>query len=142
MLRFLQVLFLLSLFSVPKLVAQTCKITVSGLRNDQGQVTMYVFDNATGFPEERERASQVVSETISNKESVFVLQVTPGDYAVTFLHDENLDGEMQYSWIGMPTEGFGFSNDPKVKLSAPSFDVCRFRVTKDGCALTVKAKYF
>ncbi|WOK09557.1 DUF2141 domain-containing protein [Imperialibacter roseus] len=125
-----------------ELSAQNCKITVSGLRNDKGQVTMYVFDNAIGFPEERERASQVVSETISNKESVFVLQVTPGDYAVTFLHDENLDGEMQYSWIGMPTEGFGFSNDPRVKLSAPSFDACRFRVTKDGCALTVKAKYF
>jgi uncharacterized protein (DUF2141 family) len=48
--------------------------------------------------------------------------VLAGTYAATVLHDENLDGEMDFDLIGKPTKGDGFSNSAKATLSPPSFD--------------------
>ena len=44
-----------------------------------------------------------------------------GTYAVSILHDENSDGEINQGAFGIPTEGFGFSRNPEIKTGAPEF---------------------
>ena len=57
-------------------------------------------------------------------------QLHPGRYAVIVIHDENDNGRLDENIIGVPTEGYGFSNDARGFLSAPSFDAAA--VTIDG----------
>ena len=52
-----------------------------------------------------------------------------GRYAFAFLHDEDDNGRMNSDLIGLPQEGFGFSNDVRAGLGgAPSFESASFAV--------------
>ncbi len=140
--RVLWLAVFLSFSSTPILLAQKCVIEVYGLRNSKGEVIMSLFQNSEGFPESREEVVILTSAEIVDEKAIFSLQLLPGRYALTFLHDEDLDGEMKYSWIGMPLEGFGFSNNPKIRLKVPGFDQCSFTVDDTGCLQTVEAIYY
>jgi uncharacterized protein (DUF2141 family) len=48
--------------------------------------------------------------------------LTPGQYAIKAMQDEDRNGKMDFNWFGMPTEPYGFSNDAKPGLDQPDFD--------------------
>jgi uncharacterized protein (DUF2141 family) len=45
--------------------------------------------------------------------------IPSGTYALVVLHDENMNGKLDTNWLGVPKEGYGFSNDPDA-ATAPS----------------------
>jgi len=47
--------------------------------------------------------------------------IVPGTYAFAVIHDENMNGKLDTNSLGVPKEGYGFSNDAKTSLGAPSF---------------------
>jgi uncharacterized protein (DUF2141 family) len=50
-------------------------------------------------------------------------------------NDENMNGKLDTNWLGIPKEGYGFSNDEKALLDAPSFSAASFQY--DGGTLLV-----
>ena len=44
-----------------------------------------------------------------------------GEYAVTLMHDKNLNGIMDKTMIGIPKEPFGFTKLKEVPFGTPSF---------------------
>ena len=66
--------------------------------------------------------------------------VAPGDYALAVMHDENGDGQMNMSPMGMPDEGFTFSNSAAMQ-GMPTFEVHKFTVGEDGATLTESMTY-
>lgn len=65
----------------------------------------------------------------------------PGVYAIAVYHDENDDHDFNRNLLGMPTEGYGFSNDAPALVGLPSFDATRFIVPATGARLQVKLRY-
>jgi len=51
-----------------------------------------------------------------------------GDYAVKVFHDVNENGVLDTSWMGLPKEPYGFSNNAMGTFGPPSFDQSKFRV--------------
>ncbi len=49
-------------------------------------------------------------------------EVPPGRYGVVVLHDENENRRLDKSFFGVPKEGWGMSNNPKPRFSAPRFE--------------------
>ncbi len=41
--------------------------------------------------------------------------------AVRLFHDENSNGTLDTNFFGIPTEGYGFSNNPRSRYGEPSF---------------------
>ena len=64
-----------------------------------------------------------------------------GTYAIAGLHDENRSGDMDFSWMGMPKEGYCFSNDAKPFLSAPTFSEAKFKLDKPQKVLQIAMQY-
>jgi uncharacterized protein (DUF2141 family) len=60
--------------------------------------------------------------------SVSFGDLAPGSYAVSVIHDANGNGDIDLNMLGMPTEGYGFSNDAHGTLGPPSFDAAAVRV--------------
>ena len=56
--------------------------------------------------------------------------------AVTVLDDSNMNGKMDFDLIGLPTKGYGFSNDAKATSSPPPFSAASFSYSGKG-SLTV-----
>lgn len=67
--------------------------------------------------------------------------VPAGTYALVVLHDENMNGRVDSNWIGIPKEGYGFSNDARSSLSAPSFKDAGFVYDGGTLEMTVHLHY-
>ncbi len=61
--------------------------------------------------------------------------IPSGTYALVVLHDENMNGKIDTNWLGVPKEGYGFSNDAKAASGAPSFSQTSF--VYDGTTLNL-----
>jgi uncharacterized protein (DUF2141 family) len=44
-----------------------------------------------------------------------------GKYAIAIYHDVNNNGKLDKNYLGIPTEPYAFSNNPKVKWRSPTF---------------------
>ncbi len=68
--------------------------------------------------------------------------VPHGSYAASVLHDENKDGELETGMLGIPKEGVGFSNDPRIIKGTPSFEKTRFEFNEGNREVEIAVKYF
>ena len=67
--------------------------------------------------------------------------LVPGNYAVSVIHDENGNRELDTNLIGIPTEGIGFSHNPRVTFGPPSFANASFDAASEATQ-TIRIKYF
>ena len=67
--------------------------------------------------------------------------IPPGTYATAVIHDENMNGKLDTNRIGIPTEGYGFSNGAHALLGAPSFSAASFRHDGGMLDLTITLRY-
>lgn len=109
------------------------RVVVKGLRTDDGRVGCSLFKGPDGFP--REKAKEFRGMWTQKHNQIAVCEFTgvpAGTYAVTVLDDSNMNGKMDFNFIGLPTKGYGFSNDAKATLSAPSFSAASFSYSGQG----------
>ena len=116
-------------------------IKVADLRNGTGDVVMGVFRSADGFPADRAKAVAWAVKPAAAGGVTFDADLPPGDYAVGVLHDENRNGHIDTNFLGIPTEGYGVTNNPKPKRRAATFKEATFTLPKDGAAVTVSIQY-
>jgi uncharacterized protein (DUF2141 family) len=132
---------LLLLFGLPAL-AGDLKVTVEGVRSNAGTIMIGLYDSAEGFNvaikqsteagllNDKSRLVGAAIRASGGAQSTVFTQLRPGRYAVIVFHDENDNGRLDETSWGVPTEGYGFSNDAQGLLAAPSFDAAA--VTLDG----------
>ena len=65
----------------------------------------------------------------------------PGTYALAVYHDANGDRRFNRTPLGLPGEGFGFSNNPPNLLGLPDFEKVKLRVAKSGQSTIVRLLY-
>jgi uncharacterized protein (DUF2141 family) len=75
----------------------------------------------------------------SGKEVVLKFDLPAGEYAVQVLHDENDNGKLDTNFMGMPTEGYGFSNNPQVMRRA-HFDEAKFPLGEAAASIVVRLR--
>ena len=66
----------------------------------------------------------------------------PGYYAVALFHDENGDHHLNTNALGIPTEGYGFSNNPTLYFGPPDLGKVRFSLHPGDNAVAVRMKYY
>lgn len=110
-------LVLATLTPAPAVQAQqsaTFTVAVSELRSTQGQLIVCVFATRERFPNCRQgdgvprHLFRVTGQTMR----VTVPLPRAGAYAVTVIHDEDMNGRLKQNFIGMPTEGVGVTGNP------------------------------
>lgn len=118
-------------------------VKIVGLRNSTGTVACALFESPEGFPSEfLKDATEIMIMKIQDMQArCHFLNIPPGTYALAIIHDENMDGKLGTNWMGIPTEGYGFSNNAKVVFSAPSFDGASFRYDGQKLDLTIRLNY-
>ena len=123
--------------------AATCTLVVhiDGFRNQKGDAGLSVFNSADGWPEDNTKAFAHGPHPFSGTATAITLQVPPGRYALVALHDENSNHKLDKNMFGIPKEGFGFSNNPHVMLSAPSFDTAAIPVACPTTETTIHLIY-
>ncbi|MGM0516827.1 MAG: DUF2141 domain-containing protein [Pseudomonadota bacterium] len=118
-------------------------VNILDIRNSTGKVACALFESREGFPTEFVKSATHIAmlEIRDTVARCHFLDVPPGTYALAVIHDENLDGKLATNWLGVPTEGYGFSNDARARMSAPSFDDASFVYEGQDLDLTISLKY-
>ncbi len=119
------------------------EVKFDGLRDSQGQVCLSLFSGPTKFPSDSSPDLLLKRcAPVSNRSAVIVLNdLKPGEYAITAFHDANSDSKLNKGSFGIPEEGFGFSNNPQIGFSAPSFNETKFKVSNAPSTVQIKFRY-
>ena len=117
-------------------------IAIDGVRNGNGlmAVTLYA-DNSRKFLVRHGSVyvGRAAAQANSMRTCIFVPQ--PGVYVLALYHDENGNQKFDRTGIGLPAEGYGFSNNPSTLAGLPSFRSVRLAVPHTGLATRVHMKY-
>lgn len=118
-------------------------IDIDGLQNDRGQICLSVFADGKGFPSDGKNAiDRQCVPVIHSSVSVTFKNLQPGNYAVAVLHDANQDNKINTNFFGIPTEGFGFSQNPTISIGTPKFADSAFIVQGSDTKIKIKLQYF
>jgi len=134
MIKTVFILFTAFLVSFSTFSQSTIEIEITGLRNNTGVIMLQMFD-------EQETVIRQEKGTISeNKCTIIIKDLKPGKYAVRYFHDENLNGTLETTKTGKPTEGYGFSNNAYGLFGSRPFSDWLFEVNGDT-HLVLKTRY-
>jgi uncharacterized protein (DUF2141 family) len=125
----------------PKTSKSTLVVEVSNLRNAKGRVAVAVFASEDAFPEQSRALRGKLASIRGGRAKVTFKGLKAGTYAIAVLHDENKNDKMDFNFLGMPLEGYGFSNNASAMFGPPSFEDASFRV-KGKTTSKIRTKYF
>jgi uncharacterized protein (DUF2141 family) len=106
--------------------ANKLSIIVEGIRSSQGQMTASLYPDdkskflATGGAL---KVWRVPAQTPVTPMCIWLK--APGTYGVAVYHDTNANGRLDLGMLG-PSEDYGFSRNPHILFSKPSFASVRF----------------
>lgn len=101
--------------------AQTAlTVRILGLRSDQGSVRMEVFDTEAGY-NERAAALVFTGSVLNGAAEIPFVPPTSGVFAIRVYHDENENGQLDRTPLGVPEEPVGFSNNARSRFGPPTF---------------------
>jgi uncharacterized protein (DUF2141 family) len=104
-------------------------VNVSGLSSNKGTLMVGVYNSKKGFLNTRFKGEFV---KIENKKSMVVFKNLPkGEYAVSFVHDENNNKKMDTNFLGIPNEDYGCSNNATGFMGPPKYDDAKFQLTEN-----------
>lgn len=101
-------------------------IEVSPLRNNNGELLLELSN------EKGETTGRYAASIVEKRCIVIVENLNSGKYAFKYFHDVNKNKKLDTNLMGMPKEGFGFSNNAKGKFGPPSFRQMIFKVNQDS----------
>jgi len=117
-------------------------VTVSNVRAAQGliAVTLYADDPSRFLAR---RGSLYVGRVPARAgvTRVCIHVPAPGTYGLAVYHDANADRRFDRTMIGLPAEGYGFSNDAPTLFGLPRFRSVRLAVPRDGFQTGVRLRY-
>ena len=139
--RFARRAFFLSALLAATAGAQAAELTVvlQDVRAQTGLIKVALVDSQAGW-DGKAAPVQATGAPPSGEQATFVFKdLKPGTYAVLITHDENGNGQLDTNMMGMPVEGYGFSNNPRV-MRKPTWDETRFEVGAENLAINVELR--
>ncbi len=119
-------------FSVQAEPTAKLTVVVDGLRYKSGQVCLRVYSNEQGLPSSARGVVQSgCTKVTGNSVTKDFYGLKPGKYAVALYADKNSDSKLSTNFLGIPSEGFGISNNPKAKTRAPKFKEASFDISQN-----------
>ena len=96
------------------------QVTINNIKGRKGNIMVGVFDSDQTFMKTPLEGKMVKA----SGDSITVLfeNLKPGKYAVSVIHDANKNKNLDQNKLGIPKEGFGFSNNVLGAMGPPSFE--------------------
>lgn len=122
----------------------TVKINITEIRSDKGSILVGVFTDHEGFAsEEGVLDIKLSKDKMENGSMSTTIELESGTYGISVLDDENNNGEMDTNFMGIPKEGFGFSDYYHTALRKPVFEDFKFTIKEeDTVRIDIRMNYY
>lgn len=99
-------------------------------QNPKGNIMINLFNSEDNWDKDIEtRNFKIKSERCEEK--IIIDDLSPGEYAITVVYDENLNGIHDKNLFGFPVELFAISNIQRKLFKKPNWDEVRFEFNKN-----------
>jgi uncharacterized protein (DUF2141 family) len=128
-------------------------VVVEGVRSDSGTIMVGLYDTSEGFVAAIKHSSVagllydngrrvgMALRAAAGVQSVVFADLPPRRYAIIVFHDENDNGRLDENAWGVPTEGYGFSNNAQGFLAAPSFAAAEITLGEENRSIAISLIY-
>ena len=106
--------------SVCGLCQTKLQVTVTHIKGHKGNIIVGIFDSDESFL--KKPLDGRMMKASGDSVTVVFENLKPGKYAVSVLHDANKNEDLDKNKLGIPNEGFGFSNNVIGAMGPPSFE--------------------
>jgi uncharacterized protein (DUF2141 family) len=115
-------------------------VYVNGVRSARGEVAITVYpDDKRRFLARSGKLARVRVKAAASVRACFWL--APANYEVAVYHDANGDRDFDRNLVGLPAEGFGFSNNPETTIGLPPISAARFHLSAGEGSVTIQMRY-
>jgi len=111
-------------------------VTVTGIHSSKGHLLASIVNSEAGW-NNTEKPVAAQKTAIEGKEAVLHFNLPAGSYAFQVFHDENDNGQLDFNAMHIPSEPYGYSNNPHVMRRA-YFNEVRFEVGDAPQSIVVK----
>ena len=110
-------------------------VTVEGITKAKGTMVIALFDNKDDF---NVVPVKYFKEPVNGQKSITVLftDIPYKQYAISVYHDLDDNGELNKNFLGIPTEPYGFSNNPKI-VTGPSYEKSTFMLDQKEIGMKI-----
>lgn len=116
-------------------------VELCNFRSDEGQLFIFIYNYENQYPNEPYRYYTVDKKHLNNNRiMVNIRNLNKGNYAISVLDDENKNDDLD-RFLGIPTEGYGFSNNIRPLLSLPDYNELLFTLDKKWMKLKLSMQY-
>src|SRR5687767_10983513 len=136
------VLVIMSVIMIPATngFSQTrLEVTVKNIKDTKGTIRVGLFTNEEDFL--KNAAEGKIIKATGKEVTVAFENIKPGDYAISVIHDENENGELDSNMMGLPKEGFAFGNNSMGMFGPPSFEKAKISLGKEPVKQVIDLKY-
>ena len=115
----------------------TIQVTVEKVRSSKGLITAVLYDdNPATFLKTGARLDRIRVEAHEGETTLCLTAPAAGRYSVALYHDENGNKKFDRDFLGIPSEGYGFSQNPGFRFGKPDVEETLF--TLDGEPVSLK----
>lgn len=111
-------------------------VTVDGLRNANGTVRYEIDSSADAWDNKAKAFATADVKAATGSVAYTFKNIPPGTYGVGVYQDENDNGKLDTNFLGIPKEGYGFSNNLKL-MRKPTFEEAHFDVTTQNESIVI-----
>ena len=105
-------------------------VLVENITEHRGTLYWSMYDSEADYKADDNPVISAKSRVTGNTVRVTIHDLPEGQYAVKLFHDANGNGEMDANMLGIPKEGYGFSNNAG-KFGPASFKDAGVQVDDD-----------
>jgi uncharacterized protein (DUF2141 family) len=120
------------------------KVRIDGLRSTRGKILAYVWNQGDGFPSEKQKTLTIAEVAIRGAQAEIDVEVPASEkrLAISVMHDENGNGKMDSTFLGIPLEGYATSNNvPHSMIGPPRFKDAEFEMRASAADVHIKMLY-
>lgn len=132
--------YLLFFLSPILLFCNEITISVEKIKPSVGSLFIGLYKESNNFAEIENVYRSTILDVKNKSRLISTFNIQKGTYAISIFHDENNNGKLDTNFFGVPKEGFGFSNNPKVNFSKPTFKECSFELNNNKI-ITINMEY-
>ncbi|MCG8453179.1 MAG: DUF2141 domain-containing protein [Spirochaetales bacterium] len=137
------VMFIITLVMSQNVSAAELKFRITGIDvNRGGTILAGLYASEDTYPKPGYEVAGLVLPVQGDQIVASFEDLPPGNYVIGLLHDEDQDLAMDYGFLGIPLEGYGFSGTKNAPLFPPQFRQVAFDLESNDVQTTeIQLKY-
>ncbi|MGB3948242.1 MAG: DUF2141 domain-containing protein [Bacteroidia bacterium] len=118
-------------------------INLNGMKNTNGKINVAVYNSEQTFNDPNQAYRELFLTTTGGNMIINIDSLPAGQYAFGIFHDENDNATIDANFVGIPQEGFAFSNNALGSFGPPTWAQAQFDLPlKSTVTQSISLKFY